>query len=139
MLLKAEALALKSNPDLQGTIDIVNTIRERAGWTRKATLAEYNTANKVVNLIIDERTIEFWAEGKHWFDLVRNNKVKEYLDDYINEFYSESATKVDGFETGVSTPSNPIGGYGKILWPLYQDVFRKNPKMSGQQNPPYTE
>ena len=103
-------------------------------------MEEYNTTDKVLNLIIDERTIEFWAEGKHWFDLVRNNKVKEYLDEYIyDHFKDDESTIVDGFEIGVSAPANPIGGYGKILWPLYQDVFRKNPMMSGQQNPPYTE
>lgn len=140
MLLKAEALAQKSQPDLQGAIDIVNTIRNRAGWTRRATLEDYNTKDKVLNLIIDERCIEFWAEGKHWFDLVRNNKVKEYLDDYIyDHFKDDESAIVNGFEIGVSAPANPIGGYGKILWPLYQDVFRKNPLMSGQQNPPYTE
>ena len=37
----------------------------------------------MIKLIIDERTIELWAEGKRWFDLVRNDMVKEYLDPYL--------------------------------------------------------
>lgn len=138
MLLKAEALALCSTPDLQGAINIVNDIRTRAGWTRQATLNEYPTQDAVLRLIIDERTYEFWAEGKHWFDLVRNNLVKEYLDDYMRNAGEDYGTE-EGFVIGVEPPVNPIGGYGRILWPLNQDVFRKNPNMSGQQNKPYTE
>lgn len=138
LLLKAEALALGSKPDLQGAINIVNNIRQRAGWTRIATLEQYNTADKVVKLIIDERTIEFWVEGKHWFDLVRNNKVKEYLDPYLKNL-DEDYAEEEGFVIGVETPANPIGGYGRILWPLNQDVFKKNPNMAGKQNVPYTE
>lgn len=138
LLLKAEALVQCSNPDFQGAIDIVNDIRERAGWTREATLQEYPTKEAILKLITDERTIEFWGEGKHWFDLVRNNLVKEYLDDYIRNADSDYADP-EGFVIGTDVPENPIGGYGRILWPLNQDVFRKNPNMSGKQNPPYTE
>ena len=138
MLLKAEALVQCSTPDLQGAIDIVNDIRQRAGWTRLASYTEYNTPDKVLNLIIDERTIELWAEGKHWFDLVRNNKVKEYLDPYMQNAGDDYGEE-EGFVIGVPVPTNPIGGYGRILWPLNQDVFKKNPNMAGKQNQPYTE
>lgn len=138
LLLKAEALVKCTKPDLKAAVDIVNRIRNRAGWVRLAAFADYNTPDKVLNLIIDERTIELWAEGKHWFDLVRNNKVKEYLDSYMQEAGDEYGEQ-DGFVVGVPVPSNPIGGYGRILWPLNQDVFKKNPNMSGKQNQPYTE
>lgn len=141
MLLKAEALAQCSTPDLQGAINIVNDIRKRAGWTKKATLTDYPTADDVIDLIIDERIIEFWAEGKHWFDLVRNNRVKKYVDEFYKSEYSNKnyIDLQELFVIGVDEPANPIGGYGRILWPLNQDVFRKNPNMQGQQNKPYTE
>lgn len=140
MLLKAEALVLGTNKDFQGAIDIVNEIRERAGWSKEATLAEYPTAHDLLKLIIDERTVEFWGEGKHWFDLVRNDLVKEYLDDYIINANDEDYKNELGFDIGVQKPSaDHIGGYGRILWPLNQDVFRKNPSMHGHQNPPYEE
>lgn len=138
LLLKAEALTLCSTPDYQAAIDIVNDVRRRAGWTREATIAEYSTKDAIINLILDERTIELWGEGKHWFDLVRNNKVKEYLDEYMRNADPDYAVE-EGFVIGTDVPENPIGGYGRILWPLNQDVFRKNPNMSGHQNPPYTE
>jgi hypothetical protein len=137
ILLRAEALALKSSPDLEGAIKIVNTIRERAGYKKEATLTEYPTADKVLDLIIDERTIEFWAEGKRWFDLVRNDKVKQYLDPILSSNNDDEENPL-GFEIGAPKPSpDHIGGYGRILWPLNQDVFKKNPII--QQNPPYTK
>lgn len=137
-LLKAEALAQCTTPKLQEALDIVNLIRERAGWTSKATLDVYPTVNKLINLIIDERTIELWGEGKRWFDLVRNDKVKEYLDPYLRDQGEYSIE--EGFVIGVEKPSvNHVGGYGKILWPLNQDVFKKNPEMIGHQNKPYEE
>ena len=140
LLLKAEALVLGTNKDFQGAIDIVNDIRERAGWTKEATLADYPTAHEVLKLIIDERMVEFWGEGKHWFDLVRNDLVKEYLDGYMNNANDEDYENELGFDIGVEKPSaDHIGGYGRILWPLNQDVFRKNPSMRGHQNPPYEE
>ena len=139
-LLKAEALAMKSTPDLQGAIDIVNEIRTRAGYTVKALLVDYNTPDKVLNLIIDERRLEFWGEGKAWFDLVRNDKVKEYLDPVYTAYDPVKFPEGVGFQIGVAKPSPTyIGGYGRMLWPLNQDVFKKNPLMIGQQNLPYDE
>lgn len=140
LLLKAEALVLGTTKDYQGAIDIVNRIRKRARWSNEAVLANYPTEKDIIKLIIDERTVELWGEGKRWFDLVRNDLVKEYLDPYLQNPDLGEFTNPDGFVVGAEKPSpNHIGGYGKILWPLNQDVFRKNPAMSGQQNKPYEE
>ena len=83
--------------------------------------------------------LNFWAEGKHWFDLVRNDMVKEYLDPYLQNEDLGDQRIPEGFVIGAEKGANQIGGYGRILWPLNQDVFRKNPSMSGQQNKPYEE
>ena len=93
----------------------------------------------LIKLIIDERTIELWAEGKRWFDLVRNDMVKEYLDPYLQNEDLGDQRIPEGFVIGAEKEANQIGGYGRILWPLNQDVFRKNPSMRGQQNKPYEE
>lgn len=140
LTLKAEALVLGSQKDYQGAINIVNQVRRRAGWTEEAKLADYPTESDLINLIISERTIEFWGEGKRWFDLVRNDKVKEHLDAYLMDSGLDADANENGFVIGAEKPSpNHIGGYGRILWPLYQEVFRKNPSMIGHQNPPYEE
>jgi len=139
ILLKAEALVLGTKKDYQGAIDIVNQVRARAGWQEKAKLEDYPTEKDLIKLIIDERAIEFWAEGKHWFDLVRNDMVKEYLDPYLQDEDLGDQMIPEGFIIGDEKAPNQIGGYGRILWPLNQDVFRKNPSMRGQQNKPYEE
>ena len=139
LLLKAEALVLGTHKDYQGAINIVNQIRERAGWENTAVLEDYPTEKDLIKLIIDERTIEFWAEGKRWFDLVRNDMVKEYLDPYLQNEDLGDQRIPEGFVIGAEKEANQIGGYGRILWPLNQDVFRKNPSMRGQQNKPYEE
>ncbi|HET9570747.1 MAG TPA: RagB/SusD family nutrient uptake outer membrane protein [Bacteroidales bacterium] len=136
LLLKAEALTLKTTPDLAGAIKIVNDIRTRAGYTKLANIVDYPTSDTILNLILDERRIELWAEGKIWFDLVRNDKVKEYLD----PIYKAADPLSAGFVIGVEKPSPDfVGGYGRMLWPLNQDVFKKNPEMKGKQNQPYDE
>ena len=138
-LLRAEALVLGTKKDYQGAVDAVNEVRRRAGWSVEAKLADYPSEKDLIKLIIDERTIEFWAEGKRWFDIVRNDLVKEYLDQYMIDADVDNA-ETDGFNIGVTKPSpDHIGGYGRILWPLYLDVFRKNPSMKGHQNAPYGE
>ena len=43
LLLKAEALVLGTHKDYQGAINIVNQIRERAGWKNTAVLEDYPT------------------------------------------------------------------------------------------------
>lgn len=134
LLLKAEALVLGTHKDYQGAINIVNQIRERAGWENTAVLEDYPTEKDLIKLIIDERTIELWAEGKRWFDLVRNDMVKEYLDPYLQNEDLGDQRIPEGFVIGAEKEANQIGGYGRILWPLNQDVFRKNPSMRGQQN-----
>lgn len=136
-LLYAEALAMSD--DLTGAIKIINKYRERAGWMEAANIEAYPTQKDVIKLIIDERTIEFWGEGKLWFDLVRTRMVKEYLDPVLQGLSGNDAIP-EGFEIGVSDPgAEHIGGWGRMLWPLNQDVFKKNPLMKGQQNPPYDE
>ena len=58
LLLKAEALVLGTHKDYQGAINIVNQIRERAGWESTAVLEDYPTEKDLIKLIIDERTYD---------------------------------------------------------------------------------
>lgn len=43
LLLKAEALVLGTHKDYQGAINIVNQIRERAGWGKYCSFRGYPT------------------------------------------------------------------------------------------------
>ncbi len=136
-MLYAEALIM-TNDNVQEAIDIVNELRTRAGNADLASLADYPTQTDRIKLLLDEGIMEFWCEGKHWFNLVRTHMVKEYLDPIYATRGDESLQ--DGFDYGVADPGpDHIGGFGRLLWPLNQDVFRKNPYMKGQQNLPYDE
>ena len=57
-------------------------------------------------MIIDERTIELWAEGKRWFDLVRNDMVKEYLDPYLQNEDLGDQRIPEGFVIGAEKEAN---------------------------------
>ncbi len=77
--------------------------------------------SKLESVILMERQLEFWGEGKRWFDLVRTNKVTEFMDKIL-------------IDRGIS------GGFGdirKILFPIHSSVFEGNPLI--KQNEPYTQ
>ncbi|MDR1200564.1 MAG: RagB/SusD family nutrient uptake outer membrane protein [Tannerellaceae bacterium] len=81
LLLKAEALILKPNPDLDGATIIINQIRRRAGLQNLPSAA---TVNKEVALdaMLKERRKELAFEGHRWNDLVRLEKVEEIMNSF---------------------------------------------------------
>jgi starch-binding outer membrane protein, SusD/RagB family len=127
MLLRAEAL----NKLGRGTeaLTIVNDIRGRVGY-RADSKTEVNPAdqNAVENVILLERQLEFMAEGKRWFDLVRTGKVIEVMDPVLRQRQTDLRADVIGF-----------GDPGRIKFPIYYKEFEANPSLRGFQNPPYTE
>jgi starch-binding outer membrane protein, SusD/RagB family len=97
ILLRAEALN-----DLGRTAEAItelDRIRARAGLTPTTAL----TQAEVKEAILKERFVELAAEGKRWFDLVRNGLVTREL-------------------TDISRPEN-------ILWPINENVLNANPAL----------
>ncbi|MFD2874179.1 RagB/SusD family nutrient uptake outer membrane protein [Mucilaginibacter ximonensis] len=73
LLSKAEAIANLSGPN-QEAMDLVTTIRKRAGLDPKP-LANYSTLSQFNDLILLERSHEFWCEnGQYRADLIRMGK-----------------------------------------------------------------
>lgn len=73
LLSKAEALANMGAPT-QEAMDLVNEVRNRAGLDDKQ-LADYASLNAFNDLILLERSHEFWCEnGQYRADLIRHNK-----------------------------------------------------------------
>lgn len=119
MLLRAEALNKVGRA--AEAMDIVNTIRKRMSYPKLVTLLNTPDAAKLENTILMERQLEFWGEGKRWFDLVRTDKVVEIMDKILTD-------------RGIT------GGFGdirKILFPIHSSVFEGNPLI--KQNEPYTQ
>jgi hypothetical protein len=73
ILSKAEALANLNGPS-QEAMDLVNQIRQRAGIPDK-NLEDYSTLDKFNDLILLERSHEYWCEnGQYRSDLIRHGK-----------------------------------------------------------------
>jgi hypothetical protein len=73
LLSKAEAIANTGTPNAEA-MDLVNKVRRRAGLTDKL-LANYSTLASFNDLILLERSHEFWCEnGQYRADLIRHGK-----------------------------------------------------------------
>jgi hypothetical protein len=136
MLLRAEALNQKGQ--YQPALDIVNKVRSRVGYMVQAKLADYTGDIKkgIERTILRERQMELVGEGKRWFDLARIGKIYDYSNngyEYLREVMNPIlATRTGGILfDGVHM--------GRILYPINSDIFNANPKLKGDQNPPYDE
>ncbi len=94
LLLKAEAL--NGLGQTAEAVAIVNQIRNRAGLPDTSAVSQ----TEVKAAILQERYIELAAEGKRWFDLVRNGIALETIDN-------------------IADPAN-------LLWPIREDVIAQN-------------
>ncbi len=74
LLLKAEALV--ETGDVKGAIEIVNTIRDRAGLGGLKTDMGVDEARLAVE---NERQLELFMEGHRWYDLVRNGRWSDVM------------------------------------------------------------
>jgi hypothetical protein len=68
LLMKAEALSQKSNPEYEAAKQLINKIRERAFMSQ---IQLPDNPVTIEDAIMRERIKEFAYEGKRWFDIVR--------------------------------------------------------------------
>ena len=129
LLLRAEALNKTGKPT--DALNIVNQMRNRVGYTADAKL-EVNIADQtaVEMLILQERQLEFIAEGKRWFDLMRTDHLLEVMDPVIKARQEAAGVQVTGFTQAEE---------GKKYMPIYYREFESNTALKGDQNPPYSE
>lgn len=76
LLLKAEAEVQLGN--LQEAVDLVNRVRN-ARDLPEIDLADFPTSDDLLDAVLDERQFELLAEGKRWWDLIRNDKAVEVM------------------------------------------------------------
>lgn len=136
MLMRAEALNKLDRG--QEAIDIITRIRSRCGNTDVPLLANYPVrdgyeVNSLERLILEEREIEFYGEGKRWFDLFRTGLTKVVMDPLLKEIQYVNNEDAVGFDLGVDS------GLGRILFPISNSAFQANPNLRGDQNLPYSE
>ena len=135
LLMRATALNKRNQAgDAQEAINIVNKIRARCGNQIVATLEQYPVKDgwgldSRERLILDERQVEFYGEGKRWFDLRRSGEVfYQAMSEHMLILQGYKLMELVGFQKD-----------GRELFPLHQSVFSANPLLVGKQNPPYSE
>jgi starch-binding outer membrane protein, SusD/RagB family len=135
MLLRAEALNKKGLH--QEALDIVNTVRNRVGYTVNAQLADYppDPTDEIERTILTERQLELVGEGKRWFDLMRIGTIYDYTNGY--EYLREVMNPILASRSGSIQFEG--ANMGRILFPINSDMFDANSKLVGFQNPPYDE
>ena len=132
MLMKAEALVLKDQPDLKEAFDIVNIInvRSRIDTTRtkiKNPLSEPTTVDVAHDLVLDERLRELSFEGKRWYDLVRKA---------LRENTTENIKFVaDKLISGAASVKNKMVSIDNLFFPINVEELRFNKNLV--QNPAY--
>lgn len=78
MLMKAEALIMKGEPTWEASLGIVNQIRKRAAIDTLVVNTAESSELDMLKLVLHERQMEFVAEGKRWYDLLRFGKMQNY-------------------------------------------------------------
>jgi hypothetical protein len=115
LLSKAEAIANAGAPDAEA-MELVNVVRRRAGLADKD-LADYSSPEAFNDLILLERSHEFWCEnGQYRADLIRHGKFVSRCQEVTQSTYTNPSKVV--FPFSLQTVSE---GKGKFLQnPGYQ-------------------
>ncbi len=107
--------------DKQKAADYLNAIRKRSPGLAPATAATVN-----LDMILDERSKELFAEGHRFFDMMRLNKSIKFNDDFI----SPAVVIVHRTQTVDRT-------FYKTILPIPKEELDANPQILPQQNPGY--
>jgi hypothetical protein len=113
--------------------ELIMDIRERAGYARTTNVEMLTESDMLLNILLPERTREFVAEGKRWFDILRaskreNYKYKQYLIESMLQTVSAQNRPI--YESKLQ---DPLGYY----FPIYQSEMDQNPLLV--QNPYYEQ
>ena len=79
-LIRAEALAKGSAPDINQIQTDINAVRTRAGLSG----ITFSSIDQLISTIEKERRVEFAFEGQRWFDLVRTGRAIDVLGNVTN-------------------------------------------------------
>ena len=108
-------------PDKTKAATYLNDIRKRAPAMAPAT-----DATITIDMIVDERSKELFAEGHRFFDLIRLNRSIEFNDEFINPvvLIPHRAKIIDRT-------------FNKIILPISKTEMNANPAIADQQNDGY--
>ncbi|MCU0377295.1 MAG: RagB/SusD family nutrient uptake outer membrane protein [Bacteroidales bacterium] len=120
-LIAAEAALNLTVPDKVKAAQYLNNIRKRA-----PTLPLATDATVTMDMIVDERSKEFFMEGQRFFDMMRLNRPVELNDEFISP-----AVVITHREKIIDRT------FYKAILPISQAELDANPPIASQQNPQY--
>lgn len=120
-LIAAEAALKLPVPDKVKAASYLNEIRKRA-----PTLAPATDVTVTIDMIVDEKSKELFAEGQRYFDMLRLNRTIEFND----EFITPAVVITHRTKTIDRT-------FYKIVLPISQEEMDANPAIRSQQNDGY--
>lgn len=120
-LIAAEAALKLPTPDKASAAGYLNQIRKRSPG-----LAEATEETVTADMILDEKSKEFFAEGLRYFDMLRLNKTIEFNDEFIYP-----AVVITHREKTLDRT------FYKTILPIDKGEIDANPAIGSQQNPGY--
>jgi hypothetical protein len=120
-LLAAEAALKLPTPDNAKAATYLNDIRKRA-----PALAPATDVTISMDMIVDERSKELFAEGHRFFDLIRLNRSIEFNDEFI-----DPVVLIPHREKIIDRT------FYKIVLPISKTEIDANPAIADQQNDGY--
>jgi hypothetical protein len=123
-MLLTYAEALIENDDYQNpdVLMYINQVRTRAGMP-EASASQYNTKEKIRELLRRERRVEFGLEGKRLFDIHRWKIGEEVLNGVVYGAYDPNIDKPYLTETRIFSANKDY------LWPIPLAEMNANPNM----------
>ncbi|KQR72752.1 hypothetical protein ASF92_00370 [Pedobacter sp. Leaf176] len=139
----AEAEARTTAVSARG-LALLNAVRNRAVTSAASqfTAASFATGNDLIQAVLNERRIEFLAEGHRWSDIHRLANDATFSTGGIPAKVSWTGTTFASWNPAVpfagvrSVAAIPYSDF-RFIWPLPQTEIATNPVLAGQQNPNY--
>lgn len=120
-LIAAEAAFSQPTPDYVKASTYLNAIRKRAPL-----LVPTTSTTVTLDMIINEKSKELFAEGQRYFDMIRLNKTITFNDDFIKPAVIITHRTVSIDRT-----------FYKAILPISKGEMDANPAIAGQQNTGY--
>lgn len=120
-LIAAESALGLPTPDRVKAASYLNEIRKRSPG-----LAPADETTVTLDMIMDEKSKELFAEGHRYFDMLRLNRTIEFNDEFITP-----AVVI------IHRDKTITRDFYKIILPISQTEIDANPAIASQQNPGY--
>ena len=133
MLMKAEALVMRqlgtNTEDNAAALELVNKIRHRTNLL-DADASPTSDLATILDIIINERLMEFVGEGKAWYDLLR---VGRYTDpngeiNFINDFLISNVV-THNTTAGENTIKSTLSDKNAWYLPVSETEITRNPAL----------